>query len=77
MSKPEVVLVVVGSILAYMIGCGVFYGIGKTKRWDFEDPGPVIGLLLWPMALPALLAAMATERLMRPRVSLPKAQVHK
>lgn len=77
MSTLAIVLLVISSSLGYTVGAGITYAVGKERGWDFDWPGPCFAVGLWPLTLPALLSASATQAFIasRKRKQLPRAKV--
>ncbi len=71
MSNVEVIMVAIGSGLAYSILIGVTWAM--LPSWNRDEPPRTFAALLWPVALPVVLGVRITERLLRPRSALPKA----
>ena len=70
--STEVIAAIVASGIAYPILAGVSFQLGGA-HWN--DPGPFLCALLWPVILPAILGARIARRLTTRSVRLPKAKV--
>lgn len=72
MTTADIAIIVTGSVLLYSVLAGVSWQLAGA-HWN--DPGPFLFGLLWPIMLPMLLGARLARRLLAREPSIPKAQV--